>query len=133
MALMSNWDRSTEDWADTKHNIDVAHRAFAMPICARVVVLKSLLEKLPPNTARRRWVLVRAMPPVDLATDIFVAVLKSFRAADKTDLIDFTEAMLKGMREILGKDSPPPNQAAFCCGRRSPRGCRISERIFSFH
>ena len=44
MANIGNWDRST------KHNVDVAHRAFAMLICAHVFVLKCLLEKLPSDT-----------------------------------------------------------------------------------
>ena len=94
MTTMSTWGSCTQ-------NRDAAHRAFAMLICARVFVLKCLLVKLPPDTdmetARRRWVLVQAMPPIDIATDIFAAVLKSLRAAVKTDLLDFTESMLKNM------------------------------------
>jgi len=88
-------------WGNFQQNRDAVHRSFAMLICARIFVLKCLLEKLPPNTdmetARRRWVLVQAMPPIDMATDIFVAVLKSLRAAVKTDLLDFTESMLKNI------------------------------------
>jgi len=47
------------------------------------------------------------MPPVDLATDIFVVLFRSFCAANK---IDFTESLLKGMKEILGPDVLPPTQ-----------------------
>jgi len=108
MTKMSSWDERTEetdDVVDSDKNTNVARRTFEMLICARLFALKRLLEKLPPGTdektARRRWVLVQAMPPVDVATDIFVAVLKSLRAADKTDLLDFTESMLKSMKEIL--------------------------------
>jgi hypothetical protein len=72
-----------------------------MLICARVFVLKCLLEKIPPGTsaetARRRWVLVQVIPPFDGIEDIFVVVLGSLRAADKTDLMDFTKTMLRGM------------------------------------
>jgi len=111
MTTMSNWDGSTESGTDTRHNVDVAHRAFAMLVCARIFVLKCLLEKLPSDTdaetARRRWVLVQAMPPIDLATDIFVAVFRSLRGADKADPIDFTESMLKGVKDILGPDVFP--------------------------
>ena len=95
-------------WGNFQQNRDAVHRSFAMLICARIFVLKCLLEKLSPGTdmetARRRWVLVQVMPPIDVATDIFVAVFKSLRAAYKTDLIDFTESMLKSMREILERD-----------------------------
>jgi len=94
-------------WGSSKQNHDAA---FAMLICARIFVLKCLLEKLPLDTdmetARRRWVLVQALLPIDIATDIFAAVLKSLRAAVKTDLLDFTESMLKDM-EILEHDVLP--------------------------
>jgi len=50
------------------------------------------------------------MPPVDLATDIFVAVFRSFCGANK---IDFTKSLLKGMKEILGPDVLPPTQRPF--------------------
>jgi hypothetical protein len=91
--------KATSPWGSFEQNRDAAYRSFAMLICARIFVLKCLLEKLPPDTdmetARRRWVLVQAMPPIDVATDIFVAVLISLRAAVKIDLLDFTESMLK--------------------------------------
>jgi len=102
---MSKWDRSTN------HNIDSAHRAFAMLICARVFVLKCLLYELPSGTpaetARRRWVLLQVMPPFDDIDDIFVVVLGSLRAADKTDMMDFTKNMLKEMKMHLGNDFFP--------------------------
>jgi len=64
---MSGWDETTEEivsTTDPDKNVNVAGRAFEMLICARLFVLKHLLEiqKLPPGTdgrtARRRWVLV---------------------------------------------------------------------------
>jgi len=111
MESMSNWDRSTEGTANPDNNVDVALRAFAMLICARVFVLKCLLEKLPLGTdavtARRRWVLVQVMPPFYRTDDIFVTVLQSLRAADKTDMIDHTKSMLNEMTDIVGKDIFP--------------------------
>jgi hypothetical protein len=75
MSSMSTWDRSTG------HNVDAAHRAFAMLICARIFVLKCLLEKIPPGTsvltARRRWVLLQVIPPFDGIEDIFVLSLEA--------------------------------------------------------
>ena len=111
MAATSTWDTSI------KHNVDAARRSFAMLICARIFVLKCLLEKLPPDTdvetARRRWVLAQATPPVDVATDIFVAILKSLRAADRTDLLDFTESMLK----LKGHEGEFRTRCStLCCG-----------------
>jgi len=100
MSSMSIWDRSTA------LNVDAAHRAFAMLICARVFVLKCLLEKIPPDTsvltARRRWVLLQVIPPLDGIEDIFVTILGSLRAANKTDMMDFTKSMLRDMRERFG-------------------------------
>ena len=43
-----SWDRTCE--ADITKNVDVANRASAMLICARVFVLKYLLKNLPVNT-----------------------------------------------------------------------------------
>jgi hypothetical protein len=99
MESMSNWDGNAD-------NVDVAHRAFAMLICARVFVLKSLLEKLPSGTdaetARRRWVLAQVLPPFHRTHDIFVIVLDSLRAAYKADLIHFTLSMLDSLINRFG-------------------------------
>jgi hypothetical protein len=76
-----------------------------MLICARVFVLKSLLEKLPSGTdaetARRRWVLAQVLPPFHRSKDIFAIVLGSLRAAYKADLIHFT-AMLDSLINRFG-------------------------------
>jgi len=105
MESMSNWKRGTDD-----AKVDAAHRAFAMLICARVFVLKCLLENLPAGTtakiARQRWVLVQVMPPSHV-DDIFVTVLGSLRAADKTDMMDFTRNMIKDMAKLFGTDFFP--------------------------
>jgi hypothetical protein len=91
MKDMSNWNESTD-------KVDLARRAFAMLICARVFVLKCLLDLLPADTsaetARRRWVLAQVMPPIWFDKDIFVVVLNSLRAAYKTDLLAFTDSIL---------------------------------------
>ena len=111
MESMSNWDQSTGGAANSNHNVDVAHRAFAMLICARVFVLKCLLEKLPSGTdavtARRRWVLVQVMPPSNGTDDIFVNVLQILRAADKGDMIECTKSMLTGMTKMVGPNIFP--------------------------
>ena len=100
MKSMSYWHQSTD------HNVDAAHRAFSMLICARIFVLKCLLESMPPGTstetARRRWVLIQVMPPSHIK-DIFVAVLESLRAANKTDIMDFAKTMLMDTNTRLGQ------------------------------
>lgn len=77
-------------WGSFEQSRDAAYRSFAMLICARIFVLKVSFGETVPDTdietARWRWVLVQAMPPIDIATDIFVAVLESLRAAVKIDL-----------------------------------------------
>ena len=97
---------SMSDWDGEADNVEVAHRAFAMLICARVFVLKSLLEKLPsgtdPETARRRWVLAQVLPPFHRSKDIFTTVLDSLRAAFKADLIPHTDSMLNSLIDRLG-------------------------------
>ena len=102
---MSTWDRSSDE------NVDAANRAFAMLICARVFVLKRFLEKIRPGTsaerARRRWVLIQVMPPFDSIEEIFTSVLGVLRGAHKTDMMDFTKAMLRDIRTFCGPDFFP--------------------------
>jgi len=57
-------------------------------------------------------VLVQVIPPFDGIEDIFVVVLGSLRAADKTDMMDFTKTMLRSMRTRLGQEFFP-NQGRF--------------------
>jgi len=119
MTEMSSWDKSTEEtdvvYADK--NANVARRAFEMLICARLFVLKRLLQMLPPGTdgktARRRWVLVQAIPPfVRYPSDIFSIVLKSLRSADSRDMGDLIESMLADMTKI-GESIFPLSQRFF--------------------
>ena len=88
----------TSNWKESANKVDLAHRVFAMLICARVFVLKCLLDLLPADTsaetARRRWVLAQVMPPISFDKDLFVLVLNSLRAAYKTDLAAFTDFIL---------------------------------------
>ena len=118
MTEMSSWDERTEetDDVDPDKNTNVARRAFEMLICARLFVLKRLLEKLAPGTdgetARRRWVLVQAMPP-SLRDDIFSIVLKSLRRADSRDMGDLIDSMLADMTEIIGESILPLTQRFF--------------------
>jgi hypothetical protein len=83
---MSKWDKSSGmGEADITENVEVAERAFAMLICARVFVLAHLLKKLPIGVdvmaARRRWVLVQVLPPfLTYEGDIFALVVNSLRS-----------------------------------------------------
>lgn len=118
MTEMSGCDECTEvtdGTIDPNKNTNVARRAFEMLICARLFVLKHLLVKLPPGTdaetARRRWVLVQAMPPfVRHPSDIFTTVLESLRCADSRDMSDLAKSMLDEMTKIMGESIFPSNQ-----------------------
>ena len=71
-----------------------------MLICARVFVLKHLLDNLPIDTdatvARKRWVLAQVLPP-RLGEDIFTAIVKSIRAASEEDMVLLAEFMIQEM------------------------------------
>ena len=118
MTQMSGWDERTEETGGAsgpEMNINVAGRAFEMLICARLFILRHLLEKLPPGTdaitARRRWVFVQAMPPCDQhPIDIFAAVLRSLRAADSGDMADLSRFMVNDLTKIAGESIFPSNQ-----------------------
>ena len=104
---MSKWDVARE--ADIAKNVDVADRAFAMLICARVFVLKCLLKNLPINSdatvARRRWVLAQVLPPslkYD-KDDLFTVVVKSLRSAGAMDMLNLARTTL---RDIFGDEQP---------------------------
>jgi len=117
MMDMSGWDQrtlATDGVIDPDRNVNVARRTFEMLICARLFILKQLLEKLPPGTdaktARRRWVLVQATPPsFRYPTDIFATVLASLRAADSMDMNDLCKSMLADMTKIMGEATFPSN------------------------
>jgi hypothetical protein len=105
MEQMSQWDDSIgTDKADNTKNVKVAYRAFAMLICARVFVLRQFMNKLPNGTdlmaARRRWVLVQAMPPFFVyPNDIFTVVLGSLRSANTEVMLSLADSMLSEMRQ----------------------------------
>jgi hypothetical protein len=112
---MPNKGTGTDSPIDSKTNINVTRRAFGMLICARLFVLKHLLKKLPPGTdartARRRWVLVQAMPPsLRHPNGIFTIVLQSLRRGDSRDMGDLAESMLDEMTKIMGESIFPSNQ-----------------------
>jgi hypothetical protein len=96
---MSTWDQGISS-ANISKNAEAAHRAFVMLICARVFILKQLVQHLPVGTnatlARRRWILAQILPP-HLAfqpDDLFVKVLRDLRGAD-------TMIMLRIIRSTL--------------------------------
>ena len=93
---MSSW--RTEP-SDLSKDDSAVHRAFAMLLCARVFILKELVQHFPVETnvanARRRWVLAQVLPPhLERSEDLFVTVLRALRNAD-------TEVMLCIAEELL--------------------------------
>jgi hypothetical protein len=109
MTKMSKWDGDKNNIKNNTKNVDVSSRAFAMLICARVFVLKHLLEQLPSNTddmvARRRWVLAQVMPPFTpfARDDMFTTIIISLRGAEETDMLHLASAMLQGMTRMKGR------------------------------
>jgi len=101
-----------------------------MLICARVFVLKCLLDLLPADTSaetvRRRWVLAQVMPPILFDKDLFVLVLNSLRAAYKTDLAAFTDSILDELATLHEKFS---TQESFSLWSTRPKW---PPRIFLF-
>jgi hypothetical protein len=98
---MSTWDGAGIE--RLQKNADAADRVFAMLLCARVFVLKQLLDCISPLTdvvtARRRWVLVQSMPPrlgILPADDLFVEVVRILRAAETEDLLDWVRSTTRG-------------------------------------
>jgi hypothetical protein len=111
MKSMSKGDKGTDTCdADITKNVEVADRAFAMLICARVFVPKHLLKNLPINTdtmvARRRWVLVQVVPPFLRyhKDDLFSIIVNSLRAAGAADMLNLAGATLQEMAHIVGKE-----------------------------
>ncbi|KAM6495008.1 hypothetical protein JOM56_009631 [Amanita muscaria] len=106
---MSKWDGDKNGQNNIKNNtknVDVANRAFAMLICARVFVLKHLLEHLPLDTdnmvARRRWILAQVMPPSlqFQEDDMFTTIITSLRGAEEKDMLRLAGTMLRDMTSI---------------------------------
>ncbi|KIL64994.1 hypothetical protein M378DRAFT_105538 [Amanita muscaria Koide BX008] len=112
MTTMSKWDGDKNGQNNIKNNtknVDVANRAFAMLICARVFVLKHLLEHLTLDTedmiARRRWILAQVMPPFPKFQDdddMFTTIITSLRGAEEKDMLRLAGTMLRGMARIRG-------------------------------
>jgi len=88
-----------------KLNAAAADRVFAMLLCARFIVLKQFLDQIPsethPATARRRWVLVQALPPIHTygGYDIFVEILRSLRYADTEVMRTIARATFRDIGE----------------------------------
>ena len=114
--VMKDWGRSNSPGPpNSNKNVNVTDRAFAMLICARVFVLKRLLENLPMSTsgklARQRWVLVQVLPPsANTGSDIFATVLLSLRFADTLSLQSLTLFMLKEITKQVGDEIFPDKQ-----------------------
>ena len=95
---ISTWDQD-ESAEGIKMNRDAAKRVFAMLLCARVFTFSQFVRCLPVQTdvkvARRRWVLLQAMPARGiLGRDIFVLLFQSLRNADTDTMLDFIQTTL---------------------------------------
>ena len=96
--LESMSSRRTEP-TDLSNNGTAAHRAFAMLLCARLFILKQLVEHFPAETnvtdARRRWVLAQVLPPsLKRSDDLFVTVLWALRNADTDVMLCIADDLL---------------------------------------
>ena len=93
---MSKWCANPPDLSN---NGTAARCAFAMLLCARVFILKQLVQHFPAETnitdARRRWVLAQVLPPcLEWREDLFVTMLRALRNAD-------TDIMMNVVRDLL--------------------------------
>jgi len=100
LALMSTWGQDSSD-EGIKQNQAAAKRVFAMLLYARAFTLDKFVRCLPVQTdvrvARRRWVLLQAMPPCrssDFGDDIFVVLFRSLRNADTDAMMSFIATAL---------------------------------------
>ena len=105
----SAWDKTGRN---IQQNAGAADRVFTMLLCARIFVLKRLLDRVPLQTdvkavkaARRRWVLLQIFPPCwESGHDIFVEVFKSIRFADVDIMQQFIQTTINdlfGRMDIL--------------------------------
>ena len=95
---MSSWNQNLQK------NRDAAKRVFAMLLCTRIFTLHQFVRRLPNpvdiKVARRRWVLLQAMParlPVFYShsdQDIFVELFQSLRDADTDVMLSFIDETL---------------------------------------
>jgi len=108
----NNWDGASGSDPNNTKSVNVANHTFMMLICARIFVLKQLLQNLPSGAngtqARKRWVLIQALPPFNNAQDdIFSAVLRSLWAADTSSMHLHIVTMLEEIRRTVGNDIFP--------------------------
>ncbi|KAM6500713.1 hypothetical protein JOM56_003727 [Amanita muscaria] len=100
LQTMSDWRTSS---SDLSNNDSVAHRAFTMLLCARVFILKQLVQHFPDNTkitdARLRWVLAQVLPPRFRLEDedLFVKVLQVIRGAETGPMLDIIRDSLSNI------------------------------------
>ena len=92
---MSSWHTDPPD--SFNNGTAAARRAFAMLLCARLFILKQLVQRY----ARRRWVLAQVLPPcLKQSEDLFVTVLRALRNAD-TDVMFHIAGDLR--RDIMNR------------------------------
>lgn len=112
---MSAWDAMNGTGeANVTKNAEVANRAFTMLICARLFVLSCIMKNLStgtdPMVARRRWVLVQALPPfLRRSGDVFAIVVDSLRAADTGVMRTLISSMLDEIWSTVGTAIFPIN------------------------
>ena len=114
---MSAWHQGTSS-ADIYKDVEAAHRAFAMLLCARVFILKQLVQHIPVGTdvtaARRRWILAQVVPPrlKYEEDDLFVTLLRDLRSGDTQTMLRITRSTMRDLttkRQDLfpvGSDTP---------------------------
>ena len=118
---MSSWHTDPPD--SFNNGTAAARRAFAMLLCARLFILKQLVQRFPTETnvtdARRRWVLAQVLPPcLKQSEDLFVTVLRALLNAD-TDVMFHTAGDLR--RDIMNRTNLFPQ------GLRTPLFVVIDE------
>jgi hypothetical protein len=96
---MSSWNQGGTNRLGV--NLDALERALLMVFVVRVFVLKKLVDRIPrftdAFTARRRWVLLQAMPPYfAFGGDIFVRLLKCVGGQTET-MLDFIHVTTQGL------------------------------------
>jgi hypothetical protein len=98
---ISSWNK--EGGRCLYDNAEAMRRVLLMVFCVRTFVLAQLVRLIPRSTnpivARRRWVLLQAMPPyVDLTDDVFIEILRSIRGGDAEDMLSYIRGTLRAIR-----------------------------------
>jgi hypothetical protein len=84
-------------------NASAAERVIMMLVCARIFILKQLVQRTSPSAepfdVRRRWVLLQALPPALFMRggDIFVWLLRSLRTGDTEVMRGFSSSTVLEM------------------------------------